>query len=77
MSQQQQLIVYIPQLCQTLISNEEVYIPPKYIYIYIYITKNLKSEYESGFFKFSGEIIQSSWWTTSLVHYSTKKLPLV
>ena len=64
MSQQQQLIVYIPQLCQTLISNEEVYIPPqkkkKYIYIYIYITKNLKSEYECGFFKFSGEIIRSS-----------------
>ena len=42
MSQQQQLIVYIPQLCQTLISNEEVYIPPKYIYIYIYIYISLK-----------------------------------
>ena len=38
MSQQQQLIIYLPQLCQTLISNEEVYTPKKIIYIYIYIS---------------------------------------
>ena len=59
MSQQQQLIVYLPQLCQTLVSNEEVYTHQKNNNIYIYITKNLKSESQSGFFKFSHSAIQA------------------